>query len=67
MMEMVPFQDARGEWWMYRHDDPLMHTPLGPFFTKQYAQEQVAYVIRIKTPMPSSLAHRLPKHPLRYG
>lgn len=40
MIEKKPFQDANGEWWIYRSDDDRPSpVPLGPFFTAGYAKE----------------------------
>jgi hypothetical protein len=54
------FRDDRGRWWIYRSDDPNMHTPMGPFFTERYAEEQAAYAQKCAAPFPRSLAHPQP-------
>jgi hypothetical protein len=54
------FMDDRGQWWIYRSDDPNMHTPMGPFFTKGYAEEQEGRARACGAPFPLSLAHPQP-------
>ena len=59
-----PFKDGRGRWWIYRSDDPKMTTPMGPFFTKEYAAESEEVALIRRAPFPAPLSHEQPTHPL---
>lgn len=53
MLQKQPFEDRRGQWWIYRSDDPDMHRPLGPFATREYAVESERVARSEGAPMPS--------------
>jgi hypothetical protein len=61
LIQKEPFKDSKGDWWIYRSDDPNMHSPLGPFFTAEYAASTEAIARKRNAPMPMSFGRRQPK------
>lgn len=66
LMKKLPFQDERGDWWIYRRDDPRMIAPLGPFHTSGGAQDaEVSVQGSPNIPFPG-LGHPRPVGKLRH-